>query len=53
MLHHLRDKGPWFRAKRFGYGAGPALQMAGLGVAAFAHGHDCWPIASACGQADL
>lgn len=22
MLHHFMEKGPWFRAKRFGYGAG-------------------------------
>jgi hypothetical protein len=22
MLHHFMDKGPWFRAKRYGYGAG-------------------------------
>ncbi|MFM2021721.1 MAG: hypothetical protein RJB02_1429 [Pseudomonadota bacterium] len=29
MLHHLRDKGPWFRAKRFGYGAGLPFKWQG------------------------
>ena len=29
MLRHLRDKGPWFRAKRFGYGAGLPFKWQG------------------------
>lgn len=29
MLHHLGDKGPWFRAKRFGYGAGLPFKWQG------------------------
>lgn len=29
MLHHFMDKGPWFRAKRFGYGAGPPFKWQG------------------------
>jgi hypothetical protein len=29
MLHHFLDKGPWFRAKRFGYGAGLPFKWQG------------------------
>jgi hypothetical protein len=29
MLHHFTDKGPWFRAKRFGYGAGLPFKWQG------------------------
>ncbi|MBK8376234.1 hypothetical protein [Sphingorhabdus sp.] len=29
MLHHFFDKGPWFRAKRFGYGAGLPFKLQG------------------------
>lgn len=29
MLHLLMDKGPWFRAKRFGYGAGLPFKWQG------------------------
>jgi hypothetical protein len=29
MLHHFMDKGPWFRAKRFGYGAGLPFKWQG------------------------
>lgn len=29
MLHHFLDKGPWFRAKRFGYGAGLPFKCQG------------------------
>lgn len=51
MLHLLLEKGPWFRAKKFGYGAGLPfkwqgwvllgvyiLAMAGLGVIADKNG---------------
>ncbi len=51
MLHLFLDKGPWFRAKKFGYGAGLPfkwqgwvllgvyiLAMAGLGVIADKNG---------------
>lgn len=29
MLHHYLDRGPWFRAKRFGYGAGLPFRWQG------------------------
>lgn len=29
MLHHVLDKGPWFRPKRFGYGAGLPFKWQG------------------------
>lgn len=29
MLHHFMDKGPWFRAKRYGYGAGLPFKWQG------------------------
>ncbi len=29
MLHHFLDKGPWFRAKRFGYGSGLPFKWQG------------------------
>jgi hypothetical protein len=29
MLHHFLDQGPWFRAKRFGYGAGLPFKWQG------------------------
>lgn len=29
MIHLLFDKGPWFRAKRFGYGAGLPFKWQG------------------------
>lgn len=29
MLHHFLDKGPWFRAKRYGYGAGLPFKWQG------------------------
>lgn len=29
MLHHFLEKGPWFRAKRFGYGAGLPFKWQG------------------------
>jgi hypothetical protein len=29
MLHLFMDKGPWFRAKRFGYGAGLPFKWQG------------------------
>jgi hypothetical protein len=29
MLHYYLDKGPWFRAKRFGYGAGLPFRWQG------------------------
>ena len=29
MLHHLFDDTPWFRAKRFGYGAGLPIAWQG------------------------
>lgn len=29
MLHAFLDKGPWFRAKRFGYGAGLPFKWQG------------------------
>jgi hypothetical protein len=29
MLHLLMEKGPWFRAKRFGYGAGLPFKWQG------------------------
>jgi hypothetical protein len=29
MLHHFMEKGPWFRAKRFGYGAGLPFKWQG------------------------
>ncbi len=29
MLHHFLDEGPWFRAKRFGYGAGLPFKWQG------------------------
>ena len=29
MLHAFMDKGPWFRAKRFGYGAGLPFKWQG------------------------
>jgi hypothetical protein len=29
MLHLFTDKGPWFRAKRFGYGAGLPFKWQG------------------------
>ncbi len=29
MLHLFLDKGPWFRAKRFGYGAGMPFKWQG------------------------
>ena len=29
MLHLFLDKGPWFRAKRFGYGAGLPFKWQG------------------------
>ena len=29
MLHHFLDKGDWFRAKRFGYGAGLPFKWQG------------------------
>jgi hypothetical protein len=29
MLHIFMDKGPWFRAKRFGYGAGLPFKWQG------------------------
>lgn len=29
MLNHFMDKGPWFRAKRFGYGAGLPFKWQG------------------------
>lgn len=51
MLHLLLEKGPWFRAKKFGYGAGLPfkwqgwvllgvyiLAMAGLGLIADKNG---------------
>ena len=54
MLHLFLEKGPWFRAKRFGYGAGLpfkwqgwvtlavyVLAMVGLGL--FADGHGAMP----------
>ncbi len=29
MLHLFLDKGPWFRAKKLGYGAGPPFKWQG------------------------
>lgn len=29
MLHYFLDKGPWFRAKRFGYGSGLPFKWQG------------------------
>jgi hypothetical protein len=29
MLHHFMEKNPWFRAKRFGYGAGLPFKWQG------------------------
>jgi hypothetical protein len=29
MLHHFMEEGPWFRAKRFGYGAGLPFKWQG------------------------
>lgn len=29
MLHHFTEKGAWFRAKRFGYGAGLPFKWQG------------------------
>lgn len=29
MLHHFMDKGSWFRAKRYGYGAGLPFKWQG------------------------
>ncbi len=29
MLHHFMDKGPWFRAKRYGYGSGLPFKWQG------------------------
>ena len=29
MLHHFLDKGPWFRAKRIGYGSGLPFKWQG------------------------
>lgn len=29
MLHLFLEEGPWFRAKRFGYGAGPPFKWQG------------------------
>lgn len=29
MLHFIREEGPWFRAKRFGYGAGLPFKWQG------------------------
>jgi hypothetical protein len=29
MLHHFFEQGPWFRAKRFGYGAGLPFRWQG------------------------
>lgn len=29
MIHLLTEKGPWFRAKRFGYGAGLPIRWQG------------------------
>lgn len=34
MLHLLMDKGPWFRAKRLGYGAGMPFKWQGWAVIA-------------------
>jgi hypothetical protein len=36
MLHHFLEKGPWFRAKRFGYGAGLPFKWQGW-VLLFGH----------------
>lgn len=32
MLHVFMDKGPWFRARRFGYGAGLPFKWQGWAV---------------------
>ena len=34
MLHLFLDKGPWFRAKKFGYGAGLPFKWQGWAVSA-------------------
>ena len=34
MLHSFFEKGPWFRAKRFGYGAGLPFKWQGWAVLA-------------------
>ncbi|WP_411291570.1 hypothetical protein [Sphingorhabdus sp.] len=34
MLHRFLEKGPWFRAKRFGYGAGLPFKWQGWAVLA-------------------
>ena len=34
MLHAFMDKGPWFRAKRFGYGAGLPFKWQGWALLA-------------------
>lgn len=34
MLHHFLEKGPWFRAKRFGYGAGLPFKWQGWALLA-------------------
>lgn len=34
MLHLFLEKGPWFRAKRFGYGAGLPFKWQGWAVSA-------------------
>jgi hypothetical protein len=35
MLHLFLEKGPWFRAKKFGYGAGLPFKWQGWAVSAF------------------
>lgn len=57
MLHLFLEKGPWFRAKRFGYGAGLPFKWQGwvtlalyvlamIGLGLFADGHGTMPTAA-------